>query len=60
MPGCVATEDRTDEVLKNPKKALVLHVEGLKEDGLPIPEPVAQSTYVLHHFRNKSILNHLN
>lgn len=46
MPGCVATGTTRDEVLKNLKIALVLHVEGLKEDGLPIPEPVAQSDYL--------------
>jgi len=46
IPGCVATGATKDEVLKNLKMALALHVEGLREDGLPIPEPVAQSSYV--------------
>lgn len=46
MPGCAATGATKDEVLKNLKKALILHLEGLKEDGLPIPEPAAQSSYV--------------
>lgn len=46
VPGCVATGITTDEVLKNLKIALALHLEGLKEDGLPIPEPAAQHSYV--------------
>lgn len=46
IPGCVATGATKDEVINNLKEALILHVEGLKEDGLPIPEPVAQSSYV--------------
>ncbi len=46
VPGCVATGSNQDEVLKNLKKALSLHLEGLREDGLPIPEPLAKSTYV--------------
>ena len=46
MPGCVATGATTGEVLKNLKIALALHLDGLKEDGLPIPEPAAQHSYV--------------
>lgn len=46
MPGCVATGITQDDVLKNLKKALSLHLEGLKDDGLPIPKPIAKSTYV--------------
>lgn len=46
VPGCVATGATTDEVLKNLKIALALHLQGLKEDGLPIPEPAAQHGYV--------------
>lgn len=46
MRGCVAIGATTDEALKNFKIALALHLEGLKEDGLPIPEPAAQHSYV--------------
>jgi predicted RNase H-like HicB family nuclease len=46
IPGCVATGDTKEDVLNKLKKALLMHVEGLQEDGLPIPEPVAQSVYV--------------
>jgi predicted RNase H-like HicB family nuclease len=46
IPGCIATGDTKEDVLNRLKKALVMHVEGLREDGLPIPEPTSQSVYV--------------
>ena len=46
IPGCIATGDTKEDVLNKLKKALVMHVEGLREDGLSIPEPMAQSVYV--------------
>lgn len=46
LPGCISTGSNQEEVIKNLKEALSLHLEGLKEDGLPIPEPLAESTYV--------------
>lgn len=46
IPGCIATGSTKKDVLKNLKKALLLYVEGLREDGLPVPEPAAQSDYL--------------
>lgn len=46
IPGCGATGATKEEVIKNLEEALLLHIEGLQEDGLPIPEPAAQSVYV--------------
>ena len=46
IPGCIATGDTKEDVLNRLKKALVMHVEGLQEDGLPIPEPTSPSVYV--------------
>lgn len=37
--GCIATGATPDEARKNFLDALAFHFEGLKEDGLPIPEP---------------------
>ena len=37
LPGCVATGATRDEAEKNMHDAIELHIEGLKEDGLPIP-----------------------
>lgn len=37
LPGCVATGATREEAEKNMHDAIELHIEGLKEDGLPIP-----------------------
>jgi predicted RNase H-like HicB family nuclease len=37
LPGCVATGDTREEAEKNMREALQLHIEGLQEDGLPVP-----------------------
>lgn len=39
LPGCVSTGDSVDEALANISEAIVLHIEGLREDGEPIPPP---------------------
>lgn len=39
LPGCVTTGDTVEELKRNMQEAIELHLEGLKEDGLPIPEP---------------------
>jgi predicted RNase H-like HicB family nuclease len=39
LPGCVATGSTRDEVEHNIREAIIVHLEGLREDGLPIPEP---------------------
>ena len=39
LPGCIAVGESRDEVLKHIREAIELHIEGLREDGLPIPEP---------------------
>ncbi|MCZ7583508.1 MAG: type II toxin-antitoxin system HicB family antitoxin [Deltaproteobacteria bacterium] len=38
VPGCVATGENRDDVEKNIREALDLHLEGLREDGVE-PEP---------------------
>lgn len=37
LPGCISVGDTRDEVEKNIQEAIVFHIEGLREDGLPIP-----------------------
>ena len=39
LPGCVATGRTRDETMANMRTAIEMHVEGLREDGQPIPEP---------------------
>jgi len=49
VPGCVATGKSPDEARREIIRALQMHLDGLKEDGLPIPEPQAQADYVAVH-----------
>ncbi|MCJ7681476.1 MAG: type II toxin-antitoxin system HicB family antitoxin [Candidatus Aminicenantes bacterium] len=38
LPGCVATGSTIDDTIENMKTAVRFHLEGLKENGLPLPE----------------------
>jgi predicted RNase H-like HicB family nuclease len=46
IPGCIATGKTRAEAEKNIREAIAFHLEGLKEDGLPIPEPKSSTEYV--------------
>ncbi len=46
LPGCVATGETLEEVGRLTREAIELHLEGLAEDGLPIPEPSSRVEYV--------------
>ena len=46
IPGCIATGATRDEAEKNIREAINFHIEGLKEDGLPVPEPAAFTEYI--------------
>jgi predicted RNase H-like HicB family nuclease len=46
LPGCVATGQSEEEVYRLIREAIELHLEGLEEDGLPIPEPTSRVKYV--------------
>lgn len=39
LPGCVTTGDTLDDVNRNMAEAIAFHLDGLKAEGLPIPEP---------------------
>lgn len=41
LPGCLATGDTREQTEANMHEALQLHVEGMIEDGEPIPESAA-------------------
>jgi len=47
LPGCVATGESREETEKNMYEAIQLHIEGLREDGLPIPNSTAIAEYVV-------------
>jgi predicted RNase H-like HicB family nuclease len=46
LPGCVATGESEREVEMLIREAIALHLEGMAEDGLPIPEPSCRVEYV--------------
>jgi len=46
IPGCIATGGTRDEVEKNIREAISFHIEGLTQDGLPLPEQVSFTEYV--------------
>ena len=46
LPGCIAVGETRDEVLASIHEAIEFHLEGLKEDGQPIPPPSSSSEIV--------------
>jgi predicted RNase H-like HicB family nuclease len=47
LPGCVATGGTREEAETNMYEAIQLHIEGLREDGLPIPSSNSIAEYVV-------------
>lgn len=43
LPGCVATGADRNETESNIREAIEMHLEGMREDGLPIPSPKRQA-----------------
>ena len=46
LPGCVATGATVAEVEIEMRDAITFHLEGLREDGLPIPAATSRVEYV--------------
>lgn len=46
LPGCVASGATVKETELNIREAIRFHVEGLREDGVPVPPPTAICEYV--------------
>lgn len=46
LPGCVAVGETKEEVLKLIEEAIEFHIEGLREDAQPVPEPSSSIEYV--------------
>ena len=44
--GCVATGDSVEEVQREMLEALAFHLEGMAEDGVPLPEPSGPGVYL--------------
>ncbi len=46
LPGCVATGQTLEETENEIRAAIEFHIEGLREDGLVIPQPVSIVEYL--------------
>jgi predicted RNase H-like HicB family nuclease len=46
LPGCVAVGESKEEVLQLIHEAIEFHLEGMREDGQPIPAPAHSIEYV--------------
>ena len=47
LPGCVATGNTKAQVEQNIYEAIQFHLEGMKEEGLEIPEPCTEGETLL-------------
>jgi predicted RNase H-like HicB family nuclease len=45
LPGCVATAATVEAVENEIRQAIKFHLDGLKEDGQPIPLPTSIAAY---------------
>ncbi len=46
LPGCIATGETLEEVEIEIRNAIEFHLEGMKQDGQPIPLPSSAVEYV--------------
>lgn len=46
LPGCVAVGDTIEETEREIREAIEFHLDGMRQDGLEIPEPSSKVNYV--------------
>jgi predicted RNase H-like HicB family nuclease len=46
LPGCVATGATVEEVESEIRDAIAFHLDGMREDGVPIPAPTSKVEYI--------------
>jgi predicted RNase H-like HicB family nuclease len=46
LPGCITTGGTIEEIEHNIREAIELHIEGMREDGEPIPHPRTAVAYI--------------
>lgn len=46
LPGCVATGASVEETEKNIRATIEFHLDGMRDDGTPIPPPSSRVDYV--------------
>jgi len=46
LPGCIVTGTTREQTVERMRDAIALHIEGLRADGDPIPEPVTSAELI--------------
>lgn len=46
LPGCFAVGETIEEVEQFIREAIQFHIDGLREEGMPVPEPSTRIEYV--------------
>ncbi len=46
LPGCIAAGATREEAVRLIREAIELHIEELKREGLPVPRPMSEGTFV--------------
>ena len=46
LPGCVATGDTLEDVEREMRSAIAFHLEGMADEGDPIPDPSGPGVYI--------------
>ena len=46
LPGCVSVGDTLEEAKAEIREAIAFHLEGMREDGTPVPPPSSRAEYV--------------
>lgn len=46
LPGCGSTGATREEVETNIREAIEFHIDGLNQEGYPVPEPSSYSSYI--------------
>jgi len=49
LPRCIAAAETKQEVLKLIQEAIEFHLEGIREEGMPLPQPHSYSEFVEVH-----------
>ena len=46
FPGCIATGATIEEVEQQLREAIEFHLEGMREDGIEVPQPISLVEYI--------------
>jgi predicted RNase H-like HicB family nuclease len=49
LPGCIAAGETQEEVLQLIREAIQFHLEGLKDEGVSVPQPHSYSEFIEVH-----------